>query len=294
MQIELNNEFYHVVMETKGAELQSIVGQHNQEEFLWQADPKAWGRHAPVLFPIVGRLKHDEYQYNGKTYHMTQHGFARDQEFTVERQTDHSITFLLKDTVETHQVYPFKFELRVKYSLINQLLKVSYYVTNPSTDQPLYFSVGGHPGFRVPLTDDLKFDDYFLRFKPSKSRIQIPLGEGGGIDFDKRTLAPTDVDWQINHDVFKDDALIFQLQDTNEVQILSDKTTHGICLKTKDAPYVGIWSAYPETGNYICIEPWWGIADRTDASGELTEKLGINKLEPGEEFKASYSISFKG
>lgn len=293
MQIELNNEFYRVIMDTKGAELQSVIGQHNHYDFLWQADPKVWGRHAPVLFPIVGRLKNDEYRYQGQTYHMTQHGFARDNEFEVERQTDHSVTFLLKDSEATRAIYPFKFEFRVKYSLINQLIKVSYYVTNPSTTEPLYFSVGGHPGFRVPLADDAKFEDYFLRFKPSKSRIQIPLGENGGINYAKRTLAPTDVDWQINHDVFKDDALIFQLPDANEVQILSDKTDHGISLKTKDAPYVGIWSAYPTTGDYICIEPWWGIADPTDASGELTEKLGINKLDPNGEFKAKYSISFK-
>lgn len=292
MQIELNNEFYQVKISTLGAELQSIVGQHNHDEYLWQADPEIWGRHAPVLFPIVGKLKDDQYRYQGQTYHMTQHGFARDHEFTVERQTDHSIVFLLTDSEETRAVYPFKFEFRVKYTLINQLLKVKYEVTNPSTEAPLYFSVGGHPAFRVPLTDDLKFDDYFLRFKPSKSRIQIPLDPKAGIDFDHRTLAPTDVDWQVTHEIFKDDALIFQLNDKNEIQILSDKTNHGVTLKTKDAPYLGIWSAYPKQGNYICLEPWWGIADLVDATGELTEKKGINRLEPNETFKAKYSISF--
>lgn len=293
MQIELSNEFYRIKIETLGAELQSVVGQHNDYEYLWQADPAVWGRHAPVLFPIVGKLKNDEYTYQGKTYHLTQHGFARDQEFAVERQTDHSITFLLKDSEASRAVYPFSFEFRVKYALINQLLKVTYYVTNPSSTEPLYFSVGGHPAFRVPLTDDLKFDDYFMRFKPSKSRIQIPLNPQGGIDFEHRTLAPTDVDWQVDHEIFKNDALIFQLNDENEIQILSDKTEHSVTLKTKDAPFLGIWSAYPKKGDYICLEPWWGIADSIDTSGELTEKKGINKLDPAGEFKAKYSINFK-
>lgn len=291
MNVKLENEFYKLTVATKGAEMQSLVDQHSGVEYLWQADPKVWGRHAPNLFPIVGKLKDDQYTYQGQTYHLTQHGFARDMTFTLERRTDHSLTFLLTDNEETRRKYPFAFEFRVKYSLINRLLNVTYYVDNPSTSEPLIFGVGGHPGFRLPVESGVDFADYFLRFKPSKSRIQIPL-TAAGVDYAHRTLAPTDVDWQINHDVFKNDALIFQLNGTNEVEIRSDKSKHSINLKTKDAPFVGVWSAYPQTGDYVCIEPWWGIADLTDSNGELTDKFGMNTLAPQERFKAKYQISF--
>ncbi|WP_461218359.1 aldose 1-epimerase family protein [Lapidilactobacillus salsurivasis] len=291
MDIQVQNEFYRLTVNTKGAEMQSLINRHTGQEYLWQADTQVWGRHAPNLFPIVGKLKNDQYRYQGKTYQMTQHGFARDSEFTLERETDHSLTFLLKDSPATWANYPFAFELRIKYSLINRLINVTYYVTNPSPDQPLIFAVGGHPGFKIPMTPELKFSDYYLRFKPSKSRIQIPLSPEG-VDYEARTLAPTDVDWRIDHDVFKNDALIFQLNSANEVQIRSDKTPHMVTLDTRDAPFVGIWTAYPHEGDYICIEPWWGIADLTTATGELTEKFGMNTLAPQERFRAKYQISF--
>lgn len=290
MQVTLKNDFYEVQLDTHGAELQSIRSQHTGQEYLWQADPQIWKRHAPVLFPIVGKLKDDQYRYQGKTYQMTQHGFARDRAFTVEHQSDSSVTLLLHDDEKTQRVYPFAFELRVKYTLVNRLINVSYHVHNPSDTQTLIFGIGGHPGFQIPLDQGLNFDDYYLQFHPSKSRIQIPLTTAG-IDYQKRTLAPTNVNWQLNHEVFQNDALIFQLQGENEVAVRSDKSPHGIALLTKDAPFLGVWSPYPKTGNLICLEPWWGIADLTSANGELTDKYGMNHLAPQAKFRAKYQIS---
>lgn len=291
--IQIANEFLTVTLSPKGAELQSIKGAVSGLEYLWQADPDVWGRHAPVLFPFVGRSKADQYTYNGQTYPMGQHGFARDREFSIEEQSDHAVTFLLKADADSRAVYPFEFELRVSYRVHDMHLTVGYDVRNVAPSGPMYFSIGGHPGFKVPLTDDTQFEDYFLDYRPQKSRVKIPL-QGAFINLNDRTLAPTDVATDINHQLFKDDALIYELKgQANEFSIRSEKTDHSVTMKLAGAPFIGVWSPYPTEGNLVCLEPWWGIADTVDASGELSEKFGVNELAAGETFNASYEITVR-
>ena len=287
----LKNDFLTVTIDEHGAEITSIINNHTGQEYNWQADPSVWKRHAPVLFPMVGALKNDTYQYNGQTYHMTQHGFARDMEFEVEQATPTFVTFLLQDSEATRKLYPFVFNLRLTFTLTNNVLDVTYRVDNPDEKDPLYFGIGGHPGFVVPLSDDTKFEDYYLEFKPRKSRVQIPLIAGEGVDYAHRTLAATDVNQQLSHELFKNDAIIYELKGETIFSIRSEKTRHGVEVTMPDAPFMGVWSPYPTKGNFVCIEPWWGIADTTDADGDFTHKLGINKLEPGEVFGHGYSIA---
>ncbi|KRM32117.1 Galactose mutarotase related enzyme [Lactobacillus intestinalis DSM 6629] len=282
-----------VEISSKGAEIQSVKGTHTGYEYMWQADPKIWGRHAPVLFPIVGRLKNDEYTYDGKTYHLGQHGFARNQEFEVEKHTKESITFVLRDNEETRRVYPFKFELRVNYNLLNNLLEENFSVTN-TDDKELIFGVGGHPGFNLPVNQETVKEDYYFATQPSEARVRIPL-EGAYLNWNKRSLASTDSLITISDDLFKNDALIYELRGhDNKISLKTEKSKFHINVWTRDAPFVGIWSQYPKTDNYVCIEPWWGIADRQDASGKLEEKYGMNHLAPGEEFNAGFSIAYHG
>ncbi|WP_461214427.1 aldose 1-epimerase family protein [Lacticaseibacillus sp. GG6-2] len=287
----LKNDFLTVTIAEHGAEVTSIVNNHTGQQHTWQADPSVWKRHAPVLFPIVGALKNDEYRYAGNTYHMTQHGFARDRDFTVESASDTKVVFTLVDDDKTRAQYPFAFKLSLTYTLENNTLGVNYRVENPATDAPLLFGIGGHPGFVVPVSDDTTFEDYYLEFKPRKSRVQIPLIAGEGIDYAHRTLAGTDVNQQLSHELFKNDAVIYELKGQTILSIRSEKTRHGVEVSTGDAPFLGVWSPYPTTANFVCIEPWWGIADTTDADGDFTKKLGINTLQPGEVFDHGYSIS---
>ncbi len=282
-----------VTISDKGAEIQSVVGAHTGHEYMWQADPEIWGRHAPVLFPIVGRLKDDEYTYQGKTYHLGQHGFARDQVFEVEHQFDESITFLLKDNEETRKMYPFKFELRVNYNLMNNLVEENFSVINKSDDE-MIFGIGGHPGFNVPVDNDLTKNDYYFAFHPSETRVQIPL-KGSYLDWDARSLASTDSLIELSDGLFKNDALIFQLKGhDNKVSLRTEKNKFHVNVWTRNAPFVGIWSQYPKTADYVCIEPWWGIADRLDTDGKLEDKYGMNHLAKGEKFDAGFSMTFHG
>ena len=291
MDYTIKNNMIEVVISDHGAEVQSVKGAHTGEEYMWQADPEIWGRHAPVLFPIVGRLKNDEYTYQGKTYHMGQHGFARDCDFEVENHTQESITFLLKDNEKTREMYPFKFEFRVNYNLMNNLLEENFSVVNKS-DETMIFGVGGHPGFNLPVNNGEEKEDYYFDMHPSIARVKIPL-KGAYLDWNNRSLASTDSFIGLSDELFKDDALIYELHGhDNKVSLRTDKSKFHINVWTRNAPYVGIWSQYPKTANYVCIEPWWGIADREDADGELEHKYGMNHLEPGKEYQAGFSITY--
>lgn len=291
MDYTIKNNMIEVVISDHGAEVQSVKGAHTGEEYMWQADPEIWGRHAPVLFPIVGRLKNDEYKYQGKTYHMGQHGFARDCDFEVENHTQESITFLLKDNEKTREMYPFKFEFRVNYNLMNNLLEENFSVVNKS-DETMIFGVGGHPGFNLPVNNGEEKEDYYFDMHPSIARVKTPL-KGAYLDWNNRSLASTDSFIGLSDELFKDDALIYELHGhDNKVSLRTDKSKFHINVWTRNAPYVGIWSPYPNTANYVCIEPWWGIADREDADGELEHKYGMNHLEPGKEYQAGFSITY--
>lgn len=291
MDYTIKNNMIEVVISDHGAEVQSVKGAHTGEEYMWQADPEIWGRHAPVLFPIVGRLKNDEYKYQGKTYHMGQHGFACDCDFEVENHTQESITFLLKDNEKTREMYPFKFEFRVNYNLMNNLLEENFSVVNKS-DETMIFGVGGHPGFNLPVNNGEEKEDYYFDMHPSIARVKIPL-KGAYLDWNNRFLASTDSFIGLSDELFKDDALIYELHGhDNKVSLRTDKSKFHINVWTRNAPYVGIWSQYPNTANYVCIEPWWGIADREDADGELEHKYGMNHLEPGKEYQAGFSITY--
>lgn len=291
----IKNNMLKVTISSKGAEIQSVKGVHTNHEYMWQADPEIWDRHAPILFPIVGRLKNDEYTYKGKTYHMGQHGFARDEEFEVESQTDESITFLLKDNEETRKIYPFKFEFRVNYNLMNNLLEENFSVVNKSDDE-MIFGVGGHPGFNVPVGNGISKNDYYFSFHPSKPRVQIPLSKATGfLNWNERSLASTDSLIELSDDLFKNDALIYELRGhDNKISLRTEESKFHVNVWTRDAPFVGIWSQYPKTADYVCIEPWWGIADRDDANGKLEDKYGMNHLKSGEEFNAGFSITYHG
>lgn len=291
MDYTIKNNMIEVVISDHGAEVQSVKEAHTGEEYMWQADPEIWGRHAPVLFPIVGRLKNDEYKYQGKTYHMGQHGFARDCDFEVENHTQESITFLLKDNEKTREMYPFKFEFRVNYNLMNNLLEENFSVVNKS-DETMIFGVGGHPGFNLPVNNGEEKEDYYFDMHPSIARVKIPL-KGAYLDWNNRSLASTDSFIGLSDELFKDDALIYELHGhDNKVSLRTDKSKFHINVWTRNAPYVGIWSQYPKTANYVCIEPWWGIADREGADGELEHKYGMNHLEPGKEYQAGFSITY--
>ena len=169
---------------------------------------------------------------------------------------------------------------------------MSYSVENTAESETMYFSIGGHPGFNVPLTETTKFEDYYLSFLPRRSRKQIPL-KGPFADPMNTTLAQTNTTLRLDRQLFDKDALIFEVKNSNTFSILSDKTPHSVEVTFENYPYVGVWSPPGKDAPFVCIEPWHGIADTVDTSGKLEEKLGIQTLSAQKTFQTKYSIQVK-
>ncbi|EOH88612.1 aldose 1-epimerase family protein [Enterococcus pallens] len=289
MTVRIQNDYLQAAISEKGAELTSLKA--NGIEYMWQADPAYWGRHAPILFPFVGRLKDDQYSYKGKTYPMSQHGFARDEMFEVTEQTDEKVVLTLKSNEKTKEIYPFDFLLSVSYEVWGEGLRIRFKVNNAGDDEML-FALGGHPAFNVPLEENLSFEDYFFSFSPQKSRVKIPL-DGPFANLDQKTIGQTNTNIRISHDLFQNDALIFETKGLNTFTISAEDSPHSVTLSYNHIPYVGFWSPYPKEAPFVCIEPWWGFADPVDGNGKLEDKPGMNHLAPGEQFKTQFSINVR-
>src|SRR5688500_263043 len=181
MNVNLENDRLIVTIGQKGAELKSVVSKHTRLEYMWSGDPAFWGKTSPILFPIVGTLKNDAYFFNGKSYHMTRHGFARDHSFEISQSEKDSMVFSLTSTDSSYEKYPFHFLLQVRYKLINDALEVSYVVQNNGKD-PMYFSIGGHPAFKVPLVPGTKYEDYYFEFSQNEDLMRWPIDAQGLIE----------------------------------------------------------------------------------------------------------------
>lgn len=269
-----------------GAELTSVKDTAGTE-YLWQAGA-AWQRHAPVLFPIVGKLRNDTFSYKGKEYTMSQHGFARDRVFEISEQQKDRITFTLNADDKTRKNFPFDFLLRIRYTLHNTELITTYEVTNRGKD-PMPFSIGAHPGFRCPLLPEEKFTDYFILFE--KYSLMQTVLHGGLRGKETRMLPLDEKRLPLTPTLFDEDALVFGNGQVNRVSLISSVTGRGVELISEDWPYFGIWS---KKGNreFVCLEPWFGVADSMESTGRLEEKEGIMTLEAGQTFSCSFSVRF--
>jgi galactose mutarotase-like enzyme len=283
----LSNHILKIAIAAKGAELQSIFNSQTQLEYLWNGDAAFWGKKSPVLFPIVGGLKNNTYQYRNAAYTLPRHGFARDREFKVSAQTTNSITFTLQDDTETWQVYPFHFCFSIIYQLNENQLSVTYLVENRGAE-PLYFSVGAHPAFSVPIVPETEFSDFYLAFNEYESSGKWPLSNDGLLLNSPIPFLENVNTLSLTKELFYSDALVFKQLTSNTISILSKKTKHGLTVSFDGFPYMGIWAA--KNANFVCIEPWCGIADSIDASGDITQKEGIHQLSANTQFTRSWSV----
>ncbi|MVT09023.1 aldose 1-epimerase family protein [Chitinophaga tropicalis] len=283
---EISNDHVHVVVAEKGAELQSIVRKDLKLEYLWSAGPE-WAKKSPVLFPVVGTLKNNTYTYKGESYTLGRHGFARDRVFTLTAQTEHKLTFTLTHDEESLKVYPFHFTFHVVYTLHGTTLDVTYIVENTGKDA-LLFSVGAHPAFKVPLTDGLSYEDYYLHFNVEENAGLWPLSNDGLIEASPEPYLVKTHKLPLKKQLFYKDALVFKGLESNIIDLKSDKSPHGLSLRYDGFPYMGIWAA--KDADFVCIEPWCGIADSVNATGVLSHKEGIQHLAAGKHFERSWSV----
>lgn len=284
----LENDYFKVGIESMGAELQHFIKKDEDLELIWVGDPTIWGSHAPNLFPIVGELPAQQYTFDGQTYHMNRHGFARKKEFELIEEKDSKLVFQLKDDEETLEQYPFKFRLLVAYKLNDNKLEVTYQVLNENK-KAMWFSVGAHPGFNVPLYNNEQYTDYYLEFEQEETLRRYLIDENGLQTGETELINEQTKVLPLNHRYFDKDAIILKELNSERVILASHNGPRKIEISFPGFPYLGIW-AKPGPSPYICIEPWCGIASSNSGSTELQEKEGINELAPKQVFERTYSI----
>ena len=281
----LENDYLIIETNKSGAELTRIFSKKENKEILWNGDSKYWGRHSPILFPIVGRLKDNETIIDDKTYNITQHGFARDMDFDLIDITNDSISYKLTSNEDTKKYYPYSFELIITYKLVNNSVIISWNVKNIDSND-MYFSIGAHPAFNI----NSNVEDYYLEFNGRNNIENIALN---GPYNDKYTKIATLDKLNLSNNIFKNDAIIYT--NIDGIKLKSKKDDYFINISFNNFPLVGIWSPYDNDTNsiapFICIEPWYGLCDNINSDKVFKNKPFINILKSKEAFNTSYSIS---
>ena len=283
--ITIKNENLTVVISTLGAEMQSV--KKNNEEYLWYGDPKAWSGRAPVMFPICGGLKDDKYTLNGKEYTLAKHGYAKNSEFEIEEKTESKAVFLLKSTDETKKIYPFDYELRLCYELIGDSIKVDYKVTN-KTNSDMYFSVGAHEAYLCPEG----IEEYYLSFEKEEN-LECNVLHGNLLADETYKVSEPSHDLALKYDFFKIDALTFLNLKSRSVTLNKKDGSRKIRVDFDGFDYMFVWTTARMNADYICIEPWAGIPDFEGTSYEISEKIGINKIESGKTMTKTHTITIE-
>lgn len=284
--VRLENEAIEAVIYPMGAELQSLRNVETGMEYMWSGDPAYWGKYSPVLFPIVGTLRDSHYRYRGTTYRLPRHGFARERAFSIDRADDTEAVFTLEDDESTRVVYPFRFLLQLVYRLQGNRLTVSYLVLNNGEDD-LYFSLGAHPAFAVPLDRTLRYEDYRLRFSEPETLGRRVLQGGLLTDAEEPFLIDSD-SIPLSRELFAKDAVVLQGMRSGHIMLESPKSPHGIRFGIEGWPHLGIWAA--PGADFVCIEPWQGHADPAGFEGEFSAKPGVIRCRPGEDWERAWHV----
>lgn len=277
---------------TKGAELKSLAETATGRELIWAGNEKFWNRSSPVLFPIVGRLKDNTYHYKGKSYELPQHGFARDMEFAVLEQKDETqATFRLEHNPDTLERYPFAFMLDIRYTLAGTCLSVQYIVHNPAREE-MYFSLGAHPGFNCAQVSSKEEVKATMRM-PLNTEMLIYRLKDGLVDTEPTEGLVSSIEGRIDltDELIENDAMIFKRPLGSWIDLHVPGQPGRLRLTAKGWPFFGIWSK--KGSSFVCIEPWYGVADSIDTDQDFTKKEGIQRLGPGKTWKADWAVELR-
>lgn len=279
----LSNGILTIGVDAHGAELKSVI--KKGREYLWCADADFWGRTSPVLFPFVGGLNEKQYRHKGKRYPMGQHGFARDCDFVLTKQTEDSLCYTLRADEDTLARYPFAFQLDITYTLCGSSVKVYWNVVNEGEDT-MYFSIGAHPAFY------LAEDATYFRFDTDKDMVYHLIDQATGLyDAKNRYVLKNDGYILMKHEMFDQDALIFEGNQAQAVSLCDGQKNPYVTVRFS-APLFGIWTPVKKKAPFVCIEPWYGRCDRKGFCGELADKDEICALDAGKTFTADYEMEF--
>lgn len=291
MRYTLENDMLRVEIDSFGAEIKSVKRKEDDREYMWCGDPKYWGRTSPVLFPFVGAPKNKEYRYEGKTYAMGQHGFARDMEFELEANERGRIWFGLTSTEETYAKYPFHFKLHIGYALEKNEVRVLWKVENTDS-KPMYFAIGAHPAFLCPIHGESDKLGYGLKFGGLTDELHHHGNTPDGMAvMEDEVLALTDGAVTFTPGFFDKCTYMVEGAQTGKVSLLDREGEPYVTVRF-EAPLFAVWSPEGKDAPFVCIEPWYGRCDAVNFEGSLAERAYENALASGGTFTASYSIEF--
>lgn len=273
------------VISEHGAELQSVT--RDGKEYLYDGS-SVWKERSPFLFPIVGRLRDEWYEYEGKRYEMGGHGFGRHKDFEYMGGEKNRAVFMLKDDEQTRACYPFSFEAYIIFVIENDILSVTYDVKN-TNDGPMYFSIGAHDGYRCPMEEGESFTDYKLVFEKKENiNAEGMVKPNTLVGPEGWKFLNDENEKDLDYSFFETDAVVLLEQKSHSLTLVSKKSGRGVEVCFPGFPMLGIWTR--PNAPYLCIEPWFGVCDRYDHNHKLTEKYGIQKLEKGKCFTCTHTI----
>ncbi|MGL4361776.1 MAG: aldose 1-epimerase family protein [Cellulosilyticaceae bacterium] len=288
MYFYLKNNFLTATFKSVGAELCSIKDS-SETEFIWNADPAYWGRHTPILFPLVGKVIDNQYTHDGKTYSLGQHGFARDQEFEVTHETSDSLTFTLRSNEKTLSLYPFSFELDIVYTLTNNTLSIQYVVRNLE-NETITFKIGAHPGFMCPLLSGESLEDYYFEFNENENATLMPLTPTGYFTGEKEPFKGNII--PLTKSLFEKDALVFTDLKSTKISLKSKTNKHSVTMDFSGFPFLALWAPVPPAP-FVCIEPWFGHADTIGECSDISSKKDVVYLDAKNTFTCTHKLTFR-
>ncbi len=285
----IKNEALSVGADTLGAELQWIKSA-NGIDYLWDGNPEYWNGRAPILFPFVGSLRNGRAASALGDIVLPIHGFARTSEWELEHSETQTIVFRLCSDESTKKGYPYDFEIRVIYTLVKNSVTTKIKIKNTGKHN-MPFCVGGHPGFNVPLIDGESFTDYIIEFEKAEI-ADCPFVdlEKGIILTERRRVLEHQKSFNLAHNLFYNDALIFDNLLSRRVSLLSKKSGHGVMMDFHSMDYFAVWSPIKHSP-FVCLEPWTGMATLQSEDNIFEHKLGMRLLAPGEEDSVSFTVT---
>lgn len=285
--IELKNADLTVSISLLGAEIQAVT--KNGYDYIWNdTEGKFWGRHAPILFPIIGQVNQNSYYVGSDKYTLTQHGFLRDQTFEVVDQQSDAVTLKSVANADTKAKFPFDYQVIVNYRLDHDALNVGFEVTNLN-DDPMYYSLGLHPGFNT----EGNFDDYALHFEPRQSALtNMEVDPAPLINGQSHQVALTDSQFDLSHAKLDAGLIIFSADGIDRVKLASAQSEHAVELTITDFPYFAIWSPEKKNADFVCVEPFKGLPDVYGEPEQMKDKKAVNTVQAGATDKFGTRIAF--
>lgn len=284
----IKNEFLTVTVAELGAELQSILA-CDGTEYLWQGDPAYWSDRAPNIFPYVGRMIQGSYYLDGALYQMAIHGIAPYRAFRAASNDGATLVMELAADEETMKSYPRQFIFRIVYALEGETLKVTYEVENRD-GKTMYFGLGGHPGFNVPLAKGKSFEDYRLRFTEDVQPLRVGLSDDCfATGEDEPYLLENGDAIPLCHGLFDNDAIVLRAMG-RELTLETDGDSHAVTVSYPQMQYLGIWHWPGKDAPYVCIEPWCSLPSSKGKIAVFEEQADLISLEPGKTYTNTWSI----